>query len=161
MAFDTFLKIDGIQGESTDAKHKDWIEVISYVWGLDQPTSASASTAGGGSTERASFEKLTISKELDKSSPKIALAGAKGTHIKEVKLELCRSGGDKVKYMEYKLSDVIVSHIKVSGTEGIPIEHINFDYGKIEWTYTQQRRADGMAAGQVASGWDLERNREV
>jgi hypothetical protein len=29
-AFDSFLKIDGIPGESTDDKHKDWIEVISY-----------------------------------------------------------------------------------------------------------------------------------
>ena len=25
MAFDAFLKIDGIPGESTDDKHKDWI----------------------------------------------------------------------------------------------------------------------------------------
>ena len=30
MAFDSFLKIDGIQGESTDSKHQGWIEVLSY-----------------------------------------------------------------------------------------------------------------------------------
>jgi bacteriocin-like protein len=27
-AFDRFLKIDGIPGESTDDKHKDWIEIL-------------------------------------------------------------------------------------------------------------------------------------
>ena len=27
MAFDAFIKIDGIPGESTDEKHKEWIEV--------------------------------------------------------------------------------------------------------------------------------------
>ncbi|WP_353327541.1 type VI secretion system tube protein Hcp, partial [Chitiniphilus shinanonensis] len=27
MAFDAFIKIDGIPGESTDDKHKDWIEI--------------------------------------------------------------------------------------------------------------------------------------
>ena len=29
MAFDAFLKVDGIPGESTDDKHKDWIEILS------------------------------------------------------------------------------------------------------------------------------------
>ena len=27
MAIDAYLQIDGIKGESTDDKHKDWIEV--------------------------------------------------------------------------------------------------------------------------------------
>jgi len=27
-AYDAFLKIDGIPGESTDDKHKDWIEIL-------------------------------------------------------------------------------------------------------------------------------------
>ena len=29
-AYDAFLKIDGIAGESTDDKHKDWIEILSF-----------------------------------------------------------------------------------------------------------------------------------
>jgi hypothetical protein len=29
----TFIKIRDIEGESTDSKHKDWIEVLSYSWG--------------------------------------------------------------------------------------------------------------------------------
>jgi hypothetical protein len=35
MAFDAFLKIDGIPGESTDDKHKDWIEILSFAHGLN------------------------------------------------------------------------------------------------------------------------------
>ncbi len=101
MAFDAFLKIEGIQGESTDANHKDWIEIISYGIGVIQPTSASASTAGGASAERATFRDLTVKKSLDKASPKLALYCADGTHIKEVVLELCRAGGEKMKYMQY------------------------------------------------------------
>jgi polygalacturonase len=48
MAFDAFLKIDGIPGESTDDKHKDWIEILSYSFDIDQPSSATDSSAGGG-----------------------------------------------------------------------------------------------------------------
>lgn len=162
MAFDGFIKIDGIQGESKDDKHKDWMEIKSCDWGVTQPTSAAASTAGGGSSERASFQDLVITKELDKASPKLAVYCADGSHIKEVVVELCRAAGsDKLKYMEFKLSNVIVSSVSVNGSDGIPVETIKFNYGKIEWTYTQQKRSDGAGGGNVAAGWNLETNKKV
>lgn len=37
MAIDVYLQIDGIKGESTDDKHKDWIECLSVHWGIVQP----------------------------------------------------------------------------------------------------------------------------
>jgi len=43
MAFDAFLKIEGIDGESTDDKHKKEIEVLSYHWSIAQTRSGSAS----------------------------------------------------------------------------------------------------------------------
>ena len=52
MAFDAFLKIDGIPGESGDEKHKDWIEILSFAHGLEQPAQATASSAGGATAER-------------------------------------------------------------------------------------------------------------
>ena len=47
MAFDAFIKIDGIPGESTDDKHKDWMEISTFSWGASQPASGTASYAGG------------------------------------------------------------------------------------------------------------------
>lgn len=165
MAFDAFLKIDGIPGESTDDAHGDWIEVLSYSTGVSQATSASASSGGGASSERADFQDFSIVKTLDRASPKLGVACADGTHISEVTLELCRAGGDKVKYMEYKLSDCIVSSHRPGGSSGggetLPLEEVSFNYGKIEWTYTQQKRADGSGGGNVAAGWDLEKNSKL
>ena len=165
MAFDAFLKVEGIPGESSDDKHKDWVEILSYSTGIAQKSSASASTGGGASSERADFQDFTIVKALDKASPKLALACADGTHIKEIALSLCRAGGDKVQYMEYKMTNCIVSsHIpggKTIGEETLPKEEISFNYGKIEWTYTQQKRADGSGGGNVAAGWNLESNAKV
>jgi len=162
MAFDAFLKIDGIPGESTDAKHKDYIEITSFNWGVSQPASGTASSAGGATAERANFQDFSIVKSLDKASPKLALACADGTHIKSIVLELCRAGGDKVKYMEYKMSNCIVSSVTTGGSGGAePSESIAFNFGKIEWTYTQQKRADGAGGGNVAAGWDLQSNKKV
>jgi type VI secretion system secreted protein Hcp len=165
MAFDAFIQIDGIPGESTDDAHADWIEVLSYSCGVTQPSSGSASSGGGASAERADFQDFSIVKALDKASPKLALACADGTHISEIILELCRAGGDKVKYMEYKLSDAMVTSVRPGGSsaggEALPLEEVSFNYGKIEWTYTQQKRGDGSGGGNVAAGWDLEKNAKV
>jgi type VI secretion system secreted protein Hcp len=47
MAIDAYLQIDGIKGESQDSSHQGWIELLSAEWGVLQPKSATASTAGG------------------------------------------------------------------------------------------------------------------
>jgi type VI secretion system secreted protein Hcp len=79
--FDAFVKIDGIEGESTDAKHQGWIELVRFGIGVKQTISSTVSSAGGASAERADFSDFILRKYLDKSSPKLALACAAGTHI--------------------------------------------------------------------------------
>jgi type VI secretion system secreted protein Hcp len=161
MAFDAFLKIDGIPGESTDAKHKDWIEVTSFNQKMEQPASATASSVGGATAERVNFGTFDIVHLMDKASAKIYEACASGKHIKEVTLELCRAGGDQMKYVEIKLEQVIISSVATGGAsgEGFPSETISFSYGKIKWIYTQQKRTDGTGGGNVSAGWDLTTNK--
>lgn len=165
MAFDAFLKIDGIPGESIDDKHKDWIEIHSFSFGVAQKAPGSAGAAGGASAERADFLDLNIVKALDKASPKIFEACASGKHLRTVTVELCRAGGDKAKYMECKLTDCIVSAYlprgSVQGGETFPLEEVAFNYGKIKLSYTAQKRADGSGGGRVAGGWDLQANKKV
>ncbi|MDR2015728.1 MAG: type VI secretion system tube protein Hcp, partial [Azoarcus sp.] len=55
MAFDAFLKIEGIPGESKDSGHDGWIEILSYHHGVNQPASKTASSAGGATAERVNF----------------------------------------------------------------------------------------------------------
>lgn len=164
MAFDAFIKIDQVTGESTDDKHKDWIEIVSFNHGISQPAHATASSAGGASSERCQHQDFTIMKYLDKASPKLYEFCSSGKHLKEVVLELCRAGGDKVKYMEIKMEEAIVSMVAPTGSShgegGFPTESVSFNYGKIKWTYTQQKRADGSGGGNVTGGWDLTANKK-
>jgi len=158
VAYDAFLKIDGIPGESQDDKHKDWIEILNYQHEMTQPSSATASSAGGGTTERVDHGDIEITKHIDKASPKIYEALSKGTHIPTVTIEFCRAGGDKLKYLEIKMEQVIISYASPGGSkhdDQFPTEDVKFNYGKIKWTYTQQKRADGTGGGNVAGGWDL------
>jgi type VI secretion system secreted protein Hcp len=160
MAFDAFIKIDGIEGESTDDKHKGWIELVAFSHGLTQSTSSTASSSGGASAERANFQNFSFTKQLDIASPALNLACADGTHIDEIVVELCRAGTEKVKFMEYKMNNCIISGVSVGGAgEGdLPSETVTIDFGKINWAYTQQKRQGGGASGNMATGWDLQKN---
>ncbi|MEO7651360.1 MAG: type VI secretion system tube protein Hcp, partial [Bryobacteraceae bacterium] len=127
--YDSFLKIDGIPGESTDDAHKDWIEILDYNHEVRQPASATVSSAGGAGAERVEHDDILVVKLLDKSTPKLLEACCKGTHIKEVIMEMCRAGGDKVKYMEVKMEEVIISSVKSAGSakgqNGFPTESLS------------------------------------
>jgi type VI secretion system secreted protein Hcp len=160
MAFDAFIKIDGIEGESTDDKHPGWIEIQSFGSGHSQTVSKTASSVGGASAERADFHDFYFEKLLDKATPKLALASADGTHIDKITVELCRAGTDKLKYMEFIMTNCIISEYLVTGDgeDSFPLETIGVNYGKIQWAYTQQKRSGGVAAGNIATGWDLQRN---
>ena len=37
----------------------------------------------------------------------------------------------------------------------LPTESVSMNYGKIEWTYTQQKRTDGSGGGNVSAKYDL------
>jgi type VI secretion system secreted protein Hcp len=67
--FDAFLNIEGIPGESSDDKHKDWIEISAFSHGISQPAAGSMSTGGGKGRERCNHMEFVIEKELDKASP--------------------------------------------------------------------------------------------
>lgn len=159
MAFDAFLKIDGIPGESTDDKHKDWIEITAYSHGVTQPASATASSNGGASAERVNFADLSVAKLVDKASPKLFEACCQGKHIKEVVIEVCRAGGDKQKFLEIRLEQVLISSYHHNAGGDFPTESVSFNAGKFKLVYSQQKRADGGLGGNVSGGWDLTQNK--
>ncbi len=162
MAFDAFLHIDDIPGESTDSAHDGWIEIKNYEHVVNQPISGSVSSGGGLSSERVNHGAFYITKELDKASPKLHLYCCNGTHIPKIQLQLCRAGGDKQQYMEVTLENSIVESVESAGnSEGdgsLPTETVAFRYGKISWAYTELDHKTGLAKGDIAAEWDQEVN---
>ena len=111
---------------------------------------------------RVDLQDFSIVKTLDKASPKLALYCCNGTHIAEVVLELCRATEDKERYMQYRLSDVMVTVARPSaGTvagQARPLEEVSFNYGKVEWIYTETDPVTGKPKGNVEAHWDVVRN---
>ncbi|BBH44316.1 hypothetical protein KU43P_07930 [Pseudomonas sp. KU43P] len=49
---------------------------------------------------------------------------------------------------------MIIADYTQSAADGVPIEVVQLDYGRIKTTYTQQKRIDGSGGGNIAGGWD-------
>lgn len=157
---DIYMQIDGLKGESTDSEHKDWIELLDYKHCIEQPKSATASSAGGGTTARCQHHDYTITKFIDLASPKLYELCSSGKHLKDVTIEMMRASGEKrVKYMVVKMEQVVISNVMPSGGTDFPVENVSFNYGTIKWTYTQQKRPDGSQGGNTTGGWSLAENK--
>jgi len=161
MAFDAFLKIDGIEGESQDSKHGKEIELLSFSFGADQP--ASSATGGGAGTGKVNMHDLTVLKNVDKSTPKLLVACSTGQHIKSAALTTRKAGTDPQDYLIVTMSDVVVSSVHVSGqphSDGLPNEQISLNFTKINVEYKEQG-ADGTLKGTVQGGYDVKTNKKV
>ena len=161
MAFDAYMKIDGIVGEALDSTHKDWIEITDFRYTVEQVVSGTASSAGGATAGKSNFPDFNISKNVDKASPKLFELCASGKHIKNIVIHVNRAGGKQEKYLEIKLEEVLITTVSGAGNthSDLPLEHINFNYGRISFTYIQQSRATGQGAGNISGGWDRVANK--
>ncbi len=155
MAIDMFIKIDGIQGESTDSKHKNEIEVLSYNHGVSQMASMTRSSTGSGTAERVSHQEFVFSKEMDKSTPVFNKFVCVGDHIPTIHFYCRRAKGDSpVDFMTYELKDTVITSYSVSGGSGVPTETISLNYGEIKWTYVETDDSDA-TKGNVEHGWSI------
>ena len=160
MAFDAFLKIDTIEGESPDSKHGKEIQLASFSFGADQP--ASSNIGGGAGTGKVNMHDLSILHQVDKASPKLFLACATGQHIKNAVLSVRKAGGEQQDYLIVTMEDVVVSSVQASGQsgDGSPMEnvHLNFTQIKVEYKVQDEK---GALTGSVAVGFNVKTMKKV
>ncbi len=159
-AVDYFLKLDGIDGESQDSKHKDEIELESFSWGATQ-----AGTGGRGagmSAGKVAMQNFNFVMKVSKASPKLFNHCCTGEHIKKATIIARKAGKDQQEYLKVTLSDILVSSYEASGSPNdiVPADRISLNFSKIEVEYKEQK-ADGSLAGAVKAGYDLKSNKSV
>jgi type VI secretion system secreted protein Hcp len=162
MAIDMYLKIHGIQGECTDSKHPEWIEVNAFAHEVNQPVSGASGT-GGRTGGRAEFNDFAITKIIDCATPELTIHCANGKHIPTIELELCLATGGKHTFMKYTMEDCIVSSVQHGGLlvgEARPAEVATFAYGKFKWEYTPIDHT-GSAMATLSRSWSVESNKQI
>jgi type VI secretion system secreted protein Hcp len=158
---DYFLKIDGIDGESGDAKHKGEIELQSWSWGATN--SGSHSGGGGGGAGKVAIQDIHCTMHINKASPKVMLACCNGEHIKKAVLTCRKAGKDQQEFLKFTFSDLLVSSYQTGGSGNssvIPVDQFSLNFAKIEQEYKEQK-ADGTLGAPVKAGWDQKANKAI
>jgi type VI secretion system secreted protein Hcp len=162
MAIDYFLRIDGIPGESLDAKHKGEIEVQAWSWGEANPAPPSAPGGGGGGAGKVQMQDFNFSARTSKASPNLMLACASGKHFKSALLTARKAGKPQAEFLTFSLSDILVSAYQIGGAEGevVPMDSFALNFSKIQMEYKQQK-PDGSLAASIKAGWDVKQNKKL
>jgi type VI secretion system secreted protein Hcp len=158
MAVDAFLKIDGVESDSSDQKHKNEIEILSYSWGVDQTGSHAA--GGGGGAGKATFQDLHFVANTNKASPTLFLACASGQHFKSAILTVRKAGKEQQEFLKVSVEDVLVTEFNNAGEASevtVPTDQFSIAFLKIDFSVRPQNE-DGSIGQAEHAGWDLNRN---
>jgi type VI secretion system secreted protein Hcp len=158
---DYFLKIDGIDGESTDDKHAKEIEIES--WSVGGTNAGSFSSGGGGGTGRVALGDFHFVKKTDNSSAKLFTHCCTGEHVTTATLVCRKAGKDQQEFLTIVFTSGVITSFQSGGSAGsdvLPMDQVALGFGKIEYKYKPQK-PDGSLGGEVVGGWDVTKNKAV
>lgn len=172
MAFEAYLYIDGVQGDSTSEVGKSQnpcgsgpIEIKSFGLGIEMPTVENRSGTGAITVGRANFEDFETEKSLDLSTGALLFFCLSGKHIPQAVIMVYRSTGEgnqskPTLYLKITYSDIVITEVGVTGSgDEMPNETLKFHYSKVGYTYYKTNARTGEATGQLANFfWDRVEN---
>jgi type VI secretion system secreted protein Hcp len=132
-----FLKVDGIAGESTAARHAKEIDVESWSFGASAGLPGAGSGAGSG---RPTLDPFVVETRMSVATPALLRACVTGTHIRGATLTGTRSGGRGMDVVTYAMSDTAA---------GAPFDRFTLGFRTLTITYRPQ--APNGAAGPAIS----------
>ena len=128
-------KQGAIKGDSK--VQTDAIDVLGFSHSIVSPRDA----ASGLPTGKRQHKPLTITKEIDKSTPLLFNVLTTNENLPEFKLEFYRPSPTGATEMYYTIELVNANIASISSfqssSSSLPREHISFVYEKIIWTWTE------------------------
>jgi type VI secretion system secreted protein Hcp len=141
-----FLRLDGVEGESTDAKHAGEIDVRGFEWQL---------TGARGSVPATSGE-IHITAPTSKASPQLMQRLASGATIPNGDLVIRRDGGTQHMFFRLDLDDVRVSSYEITSAEhGVLLDEITLRFNTADLAYTPVNPDTGVPQAPVTFAWDF------
>jgi type VI secretion system secreted protein Hcp len=118
MAFDAYLKLDTITGESTDTNFSGCMEIFSFSLGASNPVTI-GSASGGGGGGKASLSGFNFMKKTDSASPTLYQTCVTGAHLATGTVSLRKAGGTALVYLTYGFKVIYVDSIRYAYGERV------------------------------------------
>ena len=145
-----FLKIDGIDGESTNTNYPGFIEIKEFSWGL---TNSAAALFVGAPTVKPSLQDFHFAADTSKASPKLFQACATGQLFPSALLVAVRTPveGDQQEFMKLTLKGPMISSYQTGNQaqDDAPTDTFSLNYTAIEFVYKPQNSDGSLGDGVV------------
>ena len=101
------------------------------------PLTSRGGASGARNSGRVEHQDVSIDKDIDKATPKLALGCTTGQHFPEVTLEIRAAGGDKREYLVIEMTNVVIASVTPRSTTGTnrPTESVTFSFEELKWEY--------------------------
>ena len=154
MAKRLYLRTDpSFKGESVEANHRDWIELVSFGWGETRSGARPGTDIAKSAVPK--FASLKIVKRVDRSSPQLMTSCAKEKVFNEWRIHVAETQSAQGPHCFYgvRLLAAVVSAFEASCEDPNLIEAISVIFDKIEFEYVYM--LNGLPQGSIVRGYDL------
>jgi type VI secretion system secreted protein Hcp len=160
MAVDMFLKIETIDGETTDKEmtKEKAIDILAWSWGVSQ--SGTTHMGGGGGAGKASFQDISCTKYIDSASHALLLGCATGEHFTKAVLTVRKAGKTQQKYVTITMEEVMITSVSTGGSGGEDrlTENISLNFAKVKFEYYYQDEKGVVSSTPKAFTYDIAGN---
>jgi type VI secretion system secreted protein Hcp len=143
-----YLSIAGVTGDATNGL----MLVDAFQWSMN--VSVSPPTGGPRTVSPPMFSDLTVTKQLDSASPKLAFfcasASGRATAVLTVK---DRNTGNAL--YTITLTNVYITAINSSGAGERPTETISMTFDMVQWTYQRLGPTGNPVGPPVTNTWNV------
>lgn len=157
MAVDMFLKCTDLPGESVDSVYAGSIDVLAWSWGMSQSGTTHAGPGAG--SGKVNVQDLSLTKWVDKASPKLQLFCCNGKHIPTALLVVRKAGEHPLEYIKITMSDIIIASVSTGGSGGEDrlTENVSLNFATVKFEYTPQKK-DGSGDTAIPYTWKISQN---
>ncbi|MDD9940278.1 MAG: type VI secretion system tube protein Hcp [Myxococcales bacterium] len=156
MASNTFITIDGVEGEYKDGA----IEVLEWRWGA---ANQGTTHDGGSGPAQVNLHvgNLEFRKPVDMSTPTLHRICVKGVPFSEATLTVTKSAEEPIPYLKLKMSEGVVVSVQGGGPGNTSLyEWVELNFPKFEFEYEKQG-ADASGVGGDAFKYDIPNRAEL
>ncbi len=140
-----YLKIAGINGESREVNHLNWIQAAGWSWQV---------THAAGSGAAAVVSDFSWSQGIDSSTVPLFLGVANGTHYPTATLDVVKPGGLAQIFFEMVFTDAQLTRLSIDGNGTLPAANVAMASTDITMKYWPQL-PDGTLGAPIIGNWHL------
>ncbi|MBL8896680.1 MAG: type VI secretion system tube protein Hcp [Planctomycetes bacterium] len=144
-----------IKGNVTADGYKGWIELLTVQFGVGRGISAPVGQSQDRETSAPSLSEVVVSKHNDVSSALLFAESLQGEGV-PVEIHLLRTAVGKLEvYLQFLLSNTLISGYSVSSGGDLPTESLSFNFTKIETKHVGSDAQGKAGASPLAVSYDL------